>query len=191
MTSQNIDRPPARRPAPIPDRADHRARHVLDSRSARRVFAAVRLAIGWTFLWAFLDKLLGLGFATPADGAWAAGGSPTQGFLAEATAGPLAGLYQSFAGAAWADWLFMAGLLGIGLAFLLGVGMRIGAAAGTLMLVLMWSAVLPPENNPFMDDHLIMALTMVGLALMKAGDTAGLGRRWAGLSLVRRYPALR
>ncbi|MDA2805086.1 DoxX family membrane protein [Nocardiopsis suaedae] len=159
--------------------------------AGRWVLAVLRLSIGWIFLWAFLDKLFGLGFATPADGAWTAGGSPTYGFMAEAASGPFAGLYGSFAGAVWADWLFMAGLLGIGLAFLLGIGMRIAAAAGALMLVLMWTAVLPPPNNPFMDDHLVMALAMVALSLLNAGDTAGLGGWWSRLSLVRRVPALR
>jgi len=48
----------------------------------------------------------------------------------------------------WADWLFMIGLLGIGLALVLGFTMRIAASAGVAMLVLMWSAVLPPANNP-------------------------------------------
>jgi len=40
---------------------------------------------------------------------------PTLGFLKFATKGPLADVYQSFAGAAWADWLFMVGLAGIGM----------------------------------------------------------------------------
>ena len=57
--------------------------------------------------------------------------------------------------------------------------MRIAAASGALLLVLMWTAVLPPENNPFMDDHLIYAILLVGLALAKAGDTLGLGRWWS------------
>ena len=48
----------------------------------------------------------------------------------------------------WADWLFMIGLLVIGLALVLGFTMRIAASAGVAMLVLMWSAVLPPANNP-------------------------------------------
>ncbi len=34
---------------------------------------------------------------------------------------------------------------------------------------MMWSAVLPPENNPFMDDHLIYAQVLVVLALAAAG----------------------
>lgn len=44
------------------------------------------------------------------------------------------------AGAAWADWLFMIGLLAIGTALGLGIGMRIAAASGALLLVFMWMA---------------------------------------------------
>ena len=54
--------------------------------------------------------------------------------------------------------------------------MRIAAVAGGLLLVLMWTAVLPPENNPFMDDHLIYAGVLAVLALTDAGDTLGLGK---------------
>ena len=69
--------------------------------------------------------------------------------------------------------------------------MRLAAAAGGLLMVLMWTAVLPPENNPFMDDHLIYAAVLVGLALVGAGNTLGLGRVWATLPLVRRFGWLR
>ncbi|MER7168171.1 hypothetical protein ABT336_19140 [Micromonospora sp. NPDC000207] len=161
------------------------------TRAARFVFAAIRLALGWTFLWAFLDKTFGLGFATPAENAWVNGGSPTQGFLTFGATGPFAGLYQGIAGAAWADWLFMAGLAGIGTALMLGIGMRVAAVAGGLLYVMMWTVVLPPETNPFMDEHLIHAALLAGLTLVNAGDTLGLGRFWAGLPLVRRLPWLR
>lgn len=41
--------------------------------AATRIAAGVtRLALGWVFLGAFLDKTFGLGFATPADAAWLA-----------------------------------------------------------------------------------------------------------------------
>ncbi|HEU5025983.1 MAG TPA: hypothetical protein VFV01_13780, partial [Spirillospora sp.] len=95
------------------------------------------------------------------------------------------------AGAAWADWLFMIGLAGVGAALILGIGMRIAAAGGAALLVMMWSAVLPPENNLFMDDHLVYALLIVGLALVSAGDTLGLGRWWAKIPLVKRLPILK
>ncbi len=158
--------------------------------TARKVLALARISIGWVFLWAFLDKLFGLGFATASEDAWIEGGSPTFGFLEFGTSGPLAEFFQSFAGAAWADWLFMIGLLGIGLALMLGIGVRIAAVTGATLLVLMWAATLLPEQNPFMDDHLVYALVLVGLALSDNGETWGFGRSWKQTTLVQRFPFL-
>nr|WP_239093302.1 DoxX family membrane protein [Micromonospora andamanensis] len=163
----------------------------LPTRAARYLLAGLRLALGWVFLWAFLDKVFGLGFATEAKNAWINGGSPTKGFLSFGAAGPFQGFYNSIAGAAWADWLFMIGLAAIGTALLLGIGVRVAAAAGGLLLVLMWTAVLPPENNPFMDDHLVYAGVLALLAVTNAGDTWGLGRTWARLPIVKRFGWLR
>nr|WP_239147862.1 hypothetical protein [Actinoplanes tereljensis] len=154
--------------------------------ATRYLLAGIRLALGWIFLWAFLDKLFGLGRGTPAANAWLDGGSPTAGFLGKAASGPFAGLYHSIAGNVVVDVLFMAALLGIGVALILGIGMWMAAAAGALLTVLMWTAVLPPESNPFMDDHLVYAAVLVLLALLGAGTTWGLGRRWAAIPLVRR-----
>ncbi|MER7459304.1 hypothetical protein [Micromonospora sp. NPDC126480] len=159
-------------------------------KATRYVFAGVRLAIGWTFLWAFFDKVFGFGFATPAERAWIEGGNPTKGFLSGAE-GPFAGIYQNLAGTAFANWAFMLGLLGIGLAFTLGIGMRIAAAAGATLYVMMWSVALPPQNNPFMDEHLIFAAVMVGLTLIGAGKTIGLGKVWEKLAIVRKLPFLK
>jgi thiosulfate dehydrogenase (quinone) large subunit len=163
----------------------------LAATAGRYVFAGVRIALGWVFLWAFLDKLFGLGHETAEKAAWINGGSPTNGFLGRAVAGPFEGFYHGIAGDAWADWLFMLGLLGIGVALILGIGMRVAAAAAAVLLVLMWTAVLPPANNPFMDDHLIYAGTIVGLALTQAGDTVGLGKWWGQTALVQKAPWLK
>ena len=151
---------------------------------ARYTMAAARISLGWVFLWAFLDKTFGLGHETAHGAAWIRGGSPTKGFLAFAAVGPFKGLYHSIAGATWADWLFMVGLLAIGVALLLGVTMRLAAASGALMLVLMWTVALPPANNLFMDDHLIYAMLLVILAAAGAGATLGMGRWWERLPLV-------
>lgn len=153
--------------------------------------AILRLGYGLTFLWAFFDKLFGWGYATKSADAWINGGSPTYGFLAFGAQGPFKDVYTSIAGAAWADVLFMVGLLGIGLALTAGVGMRVAGATGAILYVLMWTVSLPPENNPVLDDHLLGAMALVVLALSLAGDTAGLGRWWARTPLVRRWPALR
>jgi thiosulfate dehydrogenase [quinone] large subunit len=157
----------------------------------RYASAGVRLSIGWIFLWAFLDKLFGLGHDTVSKAAWIHGGSPTQGFLSFAAKGPLKGLYNNVAGQGWADWLFMLGLLGIGAALMLGIAMRPAAVAGTVLLVLMWSAVLPPDSNPFMDDHLVYALALVLVAALGAGRTIGLGAMWERLPIVQQQPWLR
>jgi thiosulfate dehydrogenase [quinone] large subunit len=154
------------------------------------VAAALRLSLGWVFLWAFLDKTFGLGHDTTSAHAWTNGGSPTHGFLAGST-GPFADTYHGIAGQGWADWLFMAGLLAIGVALIAGIAMRLAAASGALLLVLMWSAALPPANNPFMDDHLIYALVLVALVLVEAGHTLGLGAAWERIPFVQRYSALR
>ncbi|GAB1817589.1 DoxX family membrane protein [Herbidospora sp. RD11066] len=139
-----------------------------------RVWAVARIALGWIFLWAFLDKLFGLGFGTPGEKSWLNGGSPTTGFLTNA-----GGFYGSLAGHWWVDVLFMAGLLGVGAALILGIGMRVAAGAGTLMLLLMWGAALPLTTNPFLDDHIVYAIVLIGLAAGNAGDTWGFGRQWA------------
>lgn len=167
---------------------------IVSASPARRGIAdylwfLTRLSLGWVFLWAFLDKCFGLGHETTVAHAWINGGSPTKGFLSGA-AGPFAGLYQGIAGVGLVDWLFMIGLLAIGVALILGIGMRITAISGTVMLVLMWSASLPPANNVFMDDHLIYALVLLGLAAIGAGNIFGLGRWWTHTSLVRRFPWL-
>ncbi|MFJ5664470.1 MULTISPECIES: hypothetical protein [unclassified Micromonospora] len=186
-----IERTPAVKRTPAVTTAP--AAHIETTRqkATRYVWAGLRLALGWVFLWAFLDKMFGLGHETPAKNAWINGGSPTKGFLGNAVEGPFANFYQGLAGAAWADWLFMVGLLAIGTALMLGIGIRIAAVAGGLLLVLMWTAVLPPANNPFMDDHLIYAGLLAALALVGAGNTLGLGRVWAKLPLVQRLPWLK
>jgi thiosulfate dehydrogenase [quinone] large subunit len=156
---------------------------------ARYLWALTRLGLGWTFLWPFLDKLFGLGHQTTSAHAWINGGSPSKGFLSGAI-GPFAGIYQAIAGAGWVNWMFMIGLLGIAVALLFGIGMRIAAVSGAVLLVLMWSASLPPQDDMFMDNHLIYTLVLLGLAVVGAVNTLGLGRWWPQTSLVRRFPWL-
>ncbi|MBF9131311.1 DoxX family membrane protein [Plantactinospora sp. S1510] len=148
-----------------------------------------RIGMGVIFLWAFVDKLFGMGYATPDAKGWIDGGNPTKGFLSGAE-GPFAGLYHDLAGTAFANLAFMVGLAAIGVALLLGIGMRIAAAAGALMLTMMYTVVLPPETNPVIDDHLVLAVLLIGIAAAGAGATFGLGRWWTSTRLVKRLPWL-
>lgn len=167
--------------------------------SKRVIFGLLRISLGWTFLWAFFDKLIGLGFTTcrqetgevvrMCTNAWLAGGSPTTGFLKFATHGPFAGFFQSLAGSGLVDWLFMAGLLGIGIALTLGIMMRIAVGSGVAMLSLMYLAVLPPEHNPVTDEHIIYGLLLLSFLFMPVGEWLGAGRWWAGVVRGKRWLA--
>jgi thiosulfate dehydrogenase (quinone) large subunit len=167
-----------------------------------QVLAVLRILMGLTFLWAFLDKTFGLGYATGSKQAWINGGSPTKGFLSHVAVGPFQVMLRDWAGTGWADWLFMLALLGIGLALVLGIGMRVAAVSGTLLLALMWIAEWPlarftsagaptSSTNPVIDYHLIYIMVVIALAAFAAGNTWGFGRQWAKLDLVARHPWLR
>src|SRR5690349_12414388 len=92
--------------------------------AAQKALAVLRIGYGLTFLWAFFDKLLALGFHTGAitnpetgaregidfmakDAAWLNGGSPTEGFLAFGVPAhnPFKDMFNSMAGDVWVDWL--------------------------------------------------------------------------------------
>src|SRR6476469_9867072 len=115
----------------------------MSGRVARIGLLGLRLAIGFEFLWAFLDKTFGLGYHTANAQAWIHGGSPTTGFLSGVNIGPLQGAFHSLAGVTAVDWLFMLGLLGVGVALTLGVALRPAAISGCTMLAMMYVASWP------------------------------------------------
>ncbi len=130
----------------------------------KNILTALRVALGFIFLWAFFDKTFGLGFATKAESAWINGGSPTAGFLSFGAKGPLASFFNSLSGVALVDWLFMLGLLFIGLMLIINKYVKYAALAGIILMILMYLALLLPENNPIIDEHIIYALVLALIA---------------------------
>jgi thiosulfate dehydrogenase [quinone] large subunit len=157
---------------------------------ARIVKALLRISLGFIFLWAFLDKLFGLGFSTLKNQSWLSGVSPTASFLEYATKGPLAGMFHLLAGSPIVDWLFMAGLFGVGICLMLGVAVRFSSVVGILMLFFMYLSLLLPATNPILDEHLIYILVLIYLMMTETGEFLGLGRWWKSTALVRRVPFL-
>lgn len=162
-------------------------------------WAMARIVLGFTFLWAFLDKLMGLGFSTCrdpktdvvttfCDKAWINGGSPTSGFLEFATKGPLGEFYKALSGNMLVDVLFMAGLGLIGLALILGVGIRIATTTGIILMLMMYSSMLPPENNPVVDEHIVYSIVLLGILFANKNQVWGLHKHWAKLRIVRKLP---
>jgi len=170
--------------------------------TAAKLLAVLRIAIGFVFLWAFLDKTFGLRYSTGSAKSWINGGSPTKGFLSSVEVGPFQSLFHSIAGTWWADTLFMLGMLGVGVALIAGVGLRLAAGAGALIMAMMWFAEFPfaqhtsagdpsGSTNPLTDYHFIYAAVLLVVAATFAGDTWGLGRMWAKLPIVRDHAWLR
>jgi thiosulfate dehydrogenase [quinone] large subunit len=170
-----------------------------------RIWGLLRISIGWVFLWSFLDKAFALGFSTgrnPETGAidffgpdaWINGASPTEGFLAFGvhSKGFLADFYTGLAGSAWVDWVYMLSLLGIGLALMFGIGTRLAAIGGIIWMAFFYTAsAIWPEHNPFMDDHVVYAVVLAGVAYVGAGRYLGLGSWWERTALVRKFPVLK
>jgi thiosulfate dehydrogenase [quinone] large subunit len=180
----------------LPDTGDlvHK-NEVMRTSAARGVLAVLRLATGFIFLWAFFDKTFGFGYSTPRARAWIHGGTPSQGFLlGEGVTGPLKPFFAAIASPA-SDVLFMIGMLAIGLAVMTGIGLRISAVVGTIILLLMYLAewsfgANAASTNPLVDYHIIYALALIVVAVVSAGDTWGFGREWKRLSIVQRMPWL-
>jgi len=183
--STTIDRP-----------ADTTVDDLIVPSAGQKLAGLVRILIGFTFLWAFLDKTFGFGYATTK--AWIFGtgdGSPTVGFLKFGVNpdGPFASMFTGLAPSSPSgivNWLFMLSLLGAGVGLVLGIGMKISSIGASLLLFLMYLAVAPwakyqdeggstvASNNPILDEHIIYAATLMLLMVVSAGRYWGLGRMW-------------
>lgn len=149
----------------------------------------LRLSMSAIFLWAFFDKVFGLGFATKASNSWLLGNSPTTGFLKFGTTETFKPFFEGLAGNTWVDWVFMLGLLFLGTALILGIAMRLVAYVGTLLMLLMWLSLFQPKNNPLIDEHIIYALVFWVLYQSRAGEAWGFGKWW-NKTFVKNLPIL-
>jgi thiosulfate dehydrogenase [quinone] large subunit len=163
---------------------------IVTSAVGRRALAVLRIATGFIFLWAFLDKTFGLGYSTLPAKAWINGGTPSQGFLnSPAVVGPFKPFFAAIASPT-TDVLFMLGMIAVGVAVILGIGLRVSAIAGTIILLFMYLAewTFGPNaasTNPLVDYHIIYALALIVVAVLSAGDSWGLGRSWKRLAVVQ------
>lgn len=159
--------------------------------SEEKIWNLLRFYLSFLLLWAFSDKLLGLGFATVSSKSWLAGVSPTAGFLKFGLeGGTFASTFSSLAGNEVVDCLFMGGLLLVGLSLLLGIGLKIATISGSILMLLLYLSLFPPENNPILDEHILYILVFLGLFTRSKSQKFGLGKKWQSLSIVKKYPIL-
>jgi thiosulfate dehydrogenase [quinone] large subunit len=154
-----------------------------------RIQAAVafgRIVIGIIFLWAGLEKAMGVGLGTwNADGflqfgtsgtlAWPfVSGEPAEGEVFN----PTHDFWASVPGTAFGDtiaWLVPLGQMGIGIGLILGLLTRFSAAMGTLMMLFFFVAAWDFEFG-IVNQHLTYAVVTFGLAVVGAGNYFGLDR---------------
>ncbi len=128
------------------------------------ITTVLRFVMGFIFLWGFFDKVFGLGFSTTTEQAWINGGSPTYSFLTYAVTGPFINIFHSLAGLVFVDWLFMLGLLFVGLTLIFNKFIKWGCLAGCLMFLLMYLSLLLPESNPIISEHIVYILVLMLIA---------------------------
>src|SRR5208282_4349902 len=114
---------------------------------------------------------------------------------------PFQAFFRSLAGVTAIDWLFMIGLLGIGVALILGVAIRPAAFSGALMLLMMWAAVWVPaktaggqpsgSTNPIVDEHIVGIFGLIVLAGLATWGAGYLGRKWGSVPIVAAHSWLR
>ena len=157
----------------------------------------VRIVLGWIFLWAFLDKMFGLGYTTAKASSWINndfGTGPTEGYLTFAVSGPFEWLFEPMTSSTLVAWLFMMGLLAIGLALIFGIGVRIASITGALLMFMMYlSANIWAEgsHNPLFDDHVVNMFILIYVAFKpEAGNWIGLGSWWKNIKIVKQFPVL-
>lgn len=158
--------------------------------SQNLLWTLLRISISFIFLWAFFDKLFGLGFATALDKSWLSGISPTAGFLKFGTQGLFASFFHSLSGNILIDILFMSGLFLVGLCLLLGIGIRIACYSGALMMFLIYLSLFPPANNPLIDEHIVYIIILILLAQRSKTHDFGLSSKWRKINIVRKFPIL-
>jgi thiosulfate dehydrogenase [quinone] large subunit len=153
----------------------------------RTLIVLFRVSIGWVFLFAAIRQI--------PNPEWTAAG-----FLAEAKTFPA--FFQLMASppfltiidavVPWAHLL-------IGLALILGIGMRVAAIGGAILLILYYLPRLEfpmvGPNNFIVEYHLVYALLIVYLAAVRAGRVFGLEgwleRQPAARGYLEHHPALK
>ena len=161
----------------------------MEQFTREHLLAILRIAIGLLFLWPFFDKMFGLGFATPHGSGVIDGGSPSS-FVVYVTDGLLKDFYNSLAGNAFVDFMMMAALLLIGISLVFGIASKLGTIGAVMFFAVMYTLVLPPTDNPMIDDHIIMILAMLVVYFFGGFEKISFFQKWKDLFLVKRFPIL-
>ena len=127
----------------------------------------------------------GLGIATAPENSFLAGAPQTEGFLTFVTNpnspfafifnGPDALLLQF---GILVDIAYMGMLLVGGITLISGIGVRIGGLSTFIFFLSVWLASIPPQYNPFIEEHFLQMWILLFFAISNSGHWLGFGERW-------------
>ena len=157
--------------------------------TGRYVLAVLRILLGWIMLWPFFDKMFGLGFATPAGQGFVQGGSPSS-FVVWVTDGIFEGHYTAIAGNLAVDIVLLLALLVLGITLTLGFASKLTTFGMVAFLLVMYTLVVPPADNPIIDDHILLAVGTLAVYFLGGFDKLSVNGWWKELPLVKRFPIL-
>lgn len=161
-----------------------------DRTKGEYVLSALRIVLGFMLIWAFFDKLLGLGMQTTSEAAVINGGSPTEYYLSELVSGPFAGAFHAIAGNPLVDAALMAGLILVGIGLMAGIASKLSTIGMCAMMALMYMLSIPPSDNPVVDYHIVYILAIVAIYLLGGFGRLGLHGWWSRLGPVERHGIL-
>lgn len=142
----------------------------------------LRVVTGWMFLYAGWSHLIDPNFSAAG---YLAGAKTFVGFyhwLATPSMLPLINFVN--------EW----GLTLLGVSLILGIGIRLSAKLGALLMILYWlplGILHPDAHSLIVDDHVIYAAALLVLSSMSAGRIYGLENWCSNLPLCSKYPKLR
>ena len=166
----------------------------MDFKSAdergRIALSVMRIVLGFMLIWAFFDKLLGWGRLTTKDAAMINGGSPTEYYLSSLVSGPFEGMWNALAGNQFVDIVLMFGLLAVGTALMLGIASRLATIGMAIMMLMMYTLVLPPSDNILVDYHIVYICGILAIYWLGGFDRISLNGYWKELPVVKDYQIL-
>lgn len=146
------------------------------SNYSKYLLLTLRIVFGLMFLVSGIDKLTSNFTAA--------------GYLTNVSTGPFRDMYISLAGSPIVDFMVVWGEILIGLALVLGILVRLSCYLGSIMMLMYYLSVLPPEHG-YISQHIIYVLVFAILASFAAGRVWGLDQLIERQRLVKLKPIIR
>ena len=86
--------------------------------------------------------------------------------------------------------VLMFGLLAVGTALMLGIASRLATIGMAIMMLMMYTLVLPPSDNILVDYHIVYICGILAIYWLGGFDRISLNGYWKELPVVKDYQIL-